>query len=169
MLKGSRQQTAAGGKQAGILPEEPDEDEARGEGDEEEAEGSEAAEHEREQAAGSYVASLLQQTSLEDQPGRTMAPARLAAADLGSVSWMVCLAYSMLRLSESMLQASLWAIYCLGPSLVMLILPDGPRPLPSPSACYYCVAGCVCGHGVQGHKAGLLHYAAPDYVLDKKP
>ena len=51
----------------------------------------------------------------------------------------------------------------------MLILPDGPRPLPSPSACYYCVAGCVCGHGVQGHKAGLLHYAAPDYVLDKKP
>jgi len=114
VLKGSRQQTAAGGKQAGILPEEPDENEAMPEGDQEEAEGSEAAEHEREQAAGSYVASLLQQTSLEDQPGRTLALTRLAAADLGAVSWMVCLAYSMLRLSESMLQASLWAIFVLG-------------------------------------------------------
>ncbi len=108
MLKGSRQQIAAGGKQAGILPEEPGEDEAMPEGDAEEAEGSEAAEPEREQAAGSYVASLLQQTSLDDQPGRTLAPARLAAAGLASLSWMVCLAYSMLRLGESMLQASLW-------------------------------------------------------------
>lgn len=70
VLRGSRQQTAAGGKQAGILLEQPDEDAAMSDVESEEAEGSGAAEQEREQAAGSYVASLLQQTSLEDRPGR---------------------------------------------------------------------------------------------------
>ena len=69
VLKGSRQQTTAGGKQAGIMPEEPDEDEAMPEAEAEDAEAEEAAEREREQAPGSYVASLLQQTSLEDNPG----------------------------------------------------------------------------------------------------
>ena len=117
MLKGSRQQTAAGGKQAGILPEEPDEDEAMPEGDAEEAEDSEAVEHEREQAAGSYVASLLQQTSLEDHPGRPLAPARLAAAGLGSISWMMCLANSMLCLVRACCRHPSgkylsWAIRC---------------------------------------------------------
>ena len=67
VLKGSRQQNVAGGKQAGILPREADEDEARPEEEAEEAEAAAAAEQELEQAAGSYVASLLQQTSLEDQ------------------------------------------------------------------------------------------------------
>ena len=50
--------------------EEPDEDETMPEAEAEDAEGSEAAEQELEQAPGSYVASLLQQTSLEDHPGR---------------------------------------------------------------------------------------------------
>ena len=70
VLKGSRQQTAAGGKQAGIMPEEREEDEAMPEAEAEDAEAAEAAEQELEQAPGSYVASLLQQTSLEDPPGR---------------------------------------------------------------------------------------------------
>lgn len=70
VLSGSRQQTAAGGKQAGMLLEEPDEDAAMSDAESEEAESSGAAEQAREQAAGSYVASLLQQTSLEDRPGR---------------------------------------------------------------------------------------------------
>lgn len=53
-----------------MLLEEPHEDEAMSDAESEEAEGSGAAEQEREQAAGSYVASLLQQSSLEDRPGR---------------------------------------------------------------------------------------------------
>ena len=76
VLKGSRQQTAAGGKQAGILPEEPDEDKAMTEAGAEEAEAAAAAEQELEQAPGSYVASLLQQTSLEDNPGKDWFHAR---------------------------------------------------------------------------------------------
>ena len=52
------------------MPEEPEEDEAMPEAEAEDAEDAEAAEKELEQASGSYVASLLQQTSLEDTPGR---------------------------------------------------------------------------------------------------
>lgn len=59
----------AGAKQAGILGEEPEEDEAMPEAEAEEPEDSAAAEQEREQDDGSHVASLLQQTSLEDHPG----------------------------------------------------------------------------------------------------
>ena len=81
VLKGSRQQTTAGGKQAGIMPEEPDDDEAMPEAEGEDAEASEAAEQELEQAPGSYVASLLQQTSLEDNPGRRWTQACLVHGD----------------------------------------------------------------------------------------
>ena len=69
MLKGSKQQAVAGSKQAGVAPERSEGDEAMHEAAPEEAEGPDAAEQEREQAAGSYVASLLQQTSLADRPG----------------------------------------------------------------------------------------------------
>ena len=69
MLKGSKQQAVAGSKQAGVAPESSEGDEAMPEAAPEEAEGPDAAEQEREQAAGSYVASLLQQTSLADRSG----------------------------------------------------------------------------------------------------
>ena len=72
MLKGSKQQAVAGSKQAGVAPESSEDNEVMPEATPEEAGAPDSAEQEREQAAGSYVASLLQQTSLADSPGEAL-------------------------------------------------------------------------------------------------
>lgn len=104
VLKGSRQQTAAGGKQAGIMPEEPNEDEVMPKAEAEEAEAAEAARQELEQAPGSYVASLLQQTSLEDPQGRIPGPKH-------ALAMLLCMLVTLLAAPLTVMLHS-WGILC---------------------------------------------------------